>query len=294
MKLTIKLLVLCLIMTVIGTKAAKGLDTENPYGDKIRNSKIFYKIVPDTPDYWKETMIFYNGDSSILKEIRIFYQPSVSPDKNKIAVIENTSKDSVSIYDKYGCLTKRFKTPSLDTNRFLFGVEKIAISDNGSLVTVGEKHGDIFSRIISFYDSSINHIADVKVDADAFYIVYMANDLIAVLLQSRCDAKTYRMGFPSIAELRCYQITGQLKWIYQINDLNYLDADSNGRSLEKQGIDVLNVDEAAKRIYVVGVSNLGKTSKELIKKYKRAINPKGKSIWIFNYEGKRIEKKKGW
>jgi hypothetical protein len=284
MKSTIKLLVLCLIIAATVNKVMAGIGDEN----------IFYKVISDSTDCFGKTMIFYNSDGTILEDLKIYYYPSVSSNKNKIAVIERSSKDSVSIYDRDGRLINRFKTPKIDTNQFFFGIEKIAISNNGSLVTVGEKHGNLFSRIISFYDSSITHIADVEVEDYAFCVAYMDNDLIAVLLQSRCDAKTFRMGFPSVAELRCYQITGQLKWKYQINDLNYLDADSNGRSLEKQGIDVLNIDEAAKKIYVVGVSNLGKTSKELNKQYKRAINPKGKSIWIFNYEGKRIEKKVGW
>jgi hypothetical protein len=291
-RLFVKSIALYLLIIFINHNISFGFSKEKPPVDKTINNKISSAVIIKKD---ADKIVFCNNDSTILKEIKIFYYPSVSPDKNKIAIIEKSNKDYVSIYDGNGSLTKKFKIPNVDTNRFLFGIEKIAVSNNGSIVTVNEKRGELFSRVISFYDSSINHICNIKVESYDFPVVFLDNENIVVLLQvSKKIDKFPSKEYASVVELQCYQINGKLKWKYQINDLNFVGVDSSGMSLEKQGLDVLYVDQSSKRVYVKGISNLGYTRKDLWQKYKRNINPEGKAIWIFDYEGNLLEKEKGW
>ena len=280
---------LCLTIALVVPEIVVGLGGKKPILAQKANNDVSVNVKVENGN---NKIVFYNSDSTIKKEIKVALYPSFSPDKKRIVLIEESNKDSISIYDRFSNKINQFKTP-MDSKGCFLSVENISISNNGYIVTVGYDH-DQLSRTVSFYNPSSNHIADLKLVGDKCYVVYMDNETVAILIQLRSNDVISRKGYPSFAELRCYQIDGKLKWKHIVQDLNSIGVDSLGRVLGAQGIEALYVDENEKKIYVKGISNMGKTRTELWKKYKRWSNPKGKTIWIFDYQGKLIEEKRGW
>ena len=238
-----------------------GLGVRSPE-EKIRVKYPRVLFIGDPESEYKKavkTIKFFNIKGKLLNEIndinlRCIQFPIYSPNKKVIGIIEYRT---LLIYDLNGKMISKAGIPE-------FGYFKLA--DNGSVIS--------YENSIVFYNPkgevlkiipglSLFHYGKLTPDSQYFLILTMGKNL-------KYESTEYYS-----TNLSCYDLKGNLVWQYHIEEMSSKGILSEGSPCDYKTIEI---SEDSQKIIIRGYS----------------IPKKSRRQWIFDINGKLIEKKEGY